>query len=808
MPKISNRDIFEVMETKVFGQNRDYIAHISGNRIQTIAEHCRNVAALASDNLKMFGLGKTGYLAGLLHDMGKYSDEFQEYIRITDPDEKKAKKGTVIHSFAAVRRILCDFHHKREYENIEDVTAELVAFACGAHHGLFDILDPSGPSSEKDGSDGFGHRMNRQPEKDDVSACRFFGFCASETEIRELFEDACRETKTALGSVAENIRRSAGMHKSETYDFHIGLLARLILSAVIDADRSDAAAFEGIDMPVCTRPDWNKAEKELESHLQTMQSDTPIGLARREFSDICRNSSDRKPGIYRLDMPTGAGKTLSGIRFAVSHAKKCGMDRIYYVAPLLSIIDQNEDVIRQAVPSVPVLAHHSDTTPKDKTDSEDAGMQDLAKENWNNPVIVTTLARVLEAMFGSSAADIRRFRALANSIIIFDEVQSVPMKTIHMFNMAVNFLAGFCHSTVILASATQPEFGITDYPMDIEGSIVPLSTYRKHEKTFKRTRMIYAGSGTIDDASGFVNGLVEKHDSILVVCNTKKEVAKIYEGLPESCTKFHLSASMCPAHRKDVIARIRKALSLEEKIVCVSSQVIEAGVDISFGCVVRTAAGVDNAVQAGGRGNRHGEMSGLAPVYIFVINNEQLGELEEIRDSKSAFLMLCAHLKENLGIAMDSPEAIAKYYEYRYRNRFTQMSYPMEGTTMVDLLSTNRRTARKFGDSRWFLRQSFACAARQFKVYDDEQIPVIVPYGDGARIIGKLSGNPDIRNLLSEFREARQYTVSVYEGTFCKLEQAGAIRQIEVKNVVVYCLAEGFYDEEKGVTTCGTTTEL
>ena len=788
---------------------RDYIAHISGNRIQTVEEHCRNVAALASDNLKMFGLGKTGYLAGLLHDMGKYSDEFQEYIRITDPDEKKAKKGTVIHSFAAVRWLLRTSHHLQGCEGYDDVAAELISYASGAHHGLFDILDPSGPVADNPRADGFRHRMNRQPETDDISASRFFRLCASEDEIDGLFDIASLEIRAAVESIRKSIEamKCEGKSKAVMYDFHIGLLSRLLLSAVIDADRTDAASFEGIRMPDNRGISWTSTEKEMDVYLRSLRTATPMSAARQEFSEVCRNAAGTEPGIFRLDMPTGAGKTLSGLGFAVAHAGLHDMKRIYYVAPLLSIIDQNETVFRKALPSVPVLAHHSDVTPEERRPTEDRNIQDLVKENWNNPAIVTTLARFLEALFGDSPSDIRRFRALCDSVILLDEVQSVPMKMIHPFNMAMNFLAGFCHSTVVLASATQPTFGDTDYPMDIRGNIVPSSLFEKYEKTFRRTRMIYAGSGTLEDAAGFVQTIASGQMSLLVVCNTKKEVETIYDSLPADYVKFHLSAAMCPAHRKVVLADIEDALSHHKRVVCVASQVIEAGVDISFGCVIRLAAGLDNAVQAAGRGNRHGESQFPVPVYIYVINNERLGPLDDIRASKDAFLRLESYLEEHPGLEMDSARAVAKYYGYRYENRSAKMSYAMEDTTMVDLLSSNRRTARKFGSVPWFLRQSFATAARLFEVYDGDQVPVVVPYGDGAEIIRRFSEKKEIRDLIPLIREARQYTVSVYGNMFRKLDEAGAIRVIDTGKVVVYCLAGGFYDMEKGVVTCGTTME-
>ena len=788
------------MNILALGGKPDYIAHISGDRTQTVADHCRNVAILASENLGKFGLAKTGYLAGLVHDMGKYSDEFQQYIRITDQAEKKAKRGSVIHSFAAVRQMLTSFHHDPSQElGFSDAAAELIAYAAGAHHGLFDILSPEPDGDE----DGFLHRMNRQPETDDVSADRFFRFCASENEIKRLFDTACLEISNALEAIDVSIDRIPGGRKSEIYDFQVGLLARLILSAVIDADRMDASAFEGIEMPSCRKTTWSEVEEEICSFTRTLRRPSLISIARQDFSDACHDAASRGQGIYRLDMPTGAGKTLSGLRFAVTHAKLHDMDRIYYVAPLLSIIDQNEAVFRKAMPSVPVLAHHSDMTPKTRTTNENRIDEDLLKENWNNPAIVTTLARLLEVLFGSSTSDIRRFISLGNSVLLLDEVQSVPLKMVHMFNMAMDFLGGFCHSTIVLASATQPTFDDTDYPMAIKDGLVPLSMYREYEETFRRTSLVYAGSGTLEDASGFVRHIADEQNSLLVVCNTKKEAETVFDGLPSSGrAKFHLSAGMCPAHRKRVIGQMEDLRSQGEPVVCVATQVIEAGVDISFGCVIRFAAGLDNAVQAAGRGNRNGEYECPVPVYIYVINNEKLGGLDEIRASKNAFLRLESYLESHPGITMDSQEAVARYYSYRYMNRSKEMSYEMENSTMVDFLSGNRRAVRKAGGSPWFLRQAFSTAAGCFQVYGDEQIPVIVPYGDGAETIRKLSGNPDIRKLAGILREARQYTVSVYENTFIELEQAGAIRETVSGNIVAYCLAEGFYDTEKGVVTC------
>lgn len=370
-----------------------FVAHIDGvsGRIQTCNEHCRNVAVAAENALCRLGLGKTAYLSGLLHDMGKYSNEFQEYIRKGDP----SLRGTVVHSSAGASFVLRRFHSAERVNTFEqaisDMTAEIIAFAIGAHHGLFDATRPNDQTS------GFETKITRQPETDRRAEEAFLSDFSGSFNPDILFREAENEIRS-VDSCIKNLLVNKGS-KAKEYRFYISMLQRLVCSALIDADRTDTAGFYGSNNPSCN-PDWNDSVRRIESRVSTFPVFREIDAARKAFSDACSDAAGRKPGIYRLNLPTGGGKTLSSLRFAALQASHMGASRIVYVSPLLSIIEQNEAVFRDVLGDDMVLAHHSDLVTADKGDSagdnkDDYSAADILRQNWNAPVIVTTLVRVL-----------------------------------------------------------------------------------------------------------------------------------------------------------------------------------------------------------------------------------------------------------------------------------------------------------------------------------------------------------------------------------------------------------------------------
>ncbi len=795
-----------------------FIAHIdneSGRR-QTCTEHCVAVAKASERALSGIGLGKTAYLAGLLHDMGKFSDEFQTYILEGD----LSKRGTVIHSFAGVRYMLTKYHDGNK--GYQDLTSEIIATAIGSHHGLFNITDGI--------NNGFLHRINKQSDQDDRAAEAFHSSCTSGQEIRHLFCEAVGEVKKIYGDILRHVEEkytSDNTDRNRMLLMYISFIVRLVSSAVIDSDRTDTATFMGIESSEDYNLNnlWLDCSINLEQKIKTFSSNTPISKARKLFSDYCyefANSHDS--GIFRLNLPTGGGKTLSALRFAIEHSRVKRKSHVLYVSPLLSIIDQNEKVIKSAINNDKiVLAHHSNVSLQERNEDDLLEFNDLLKDNWNSPIIITTLVRFLESLFSGSTGDIRRFKALSESVIILDEVQSVPRKMISIFNLAINFLSICCKSTIILCSATQPTFEHNKYPLEVStDSIIPQSVLEKCENVFHRTEIDYDGAMSLEEICDRAKALMERSESLLIVCNTKMEASTVFEAFSEiQCSKYYLSSSLCMAHRKVVMNSLVESLKKKDnKVLCVSTQVIEAGIDISFATVIRLSAGLDSIVQAAGRCNRNGELEKPGQVHIITLHNESLGPLREISEGKQSLLSMIgerAQKPEWFG-RLDSTKSVDCYYSFYLDDSSKPgfMEFPIkEGpNTILDLLSDNRKAREKDVDSaKWFLAQAFRNAGDAFNVFDENSKTIIVPYDEGERIIAELQQTVAYHVLSVRFRllkEAHDFSVSVFDNLFNKLVENGSLYQINYGDgTEVFVLKPEYYDEFKGVTdkevqTCKT----
>lgn len=755
-------------------------------RTQTVAEHCRNAADYARDSLSPAGLGQTGYLAGLLHDMGKMKREFQEYLM-----EGKGSRGSVNHTFAACRMLLTRFH-AQQAAACEDLTAELLAFAVGAHHGLFDCVDP-------DGHSGFLHRIEKEDIGHQESLDNYLSQCADMDELNALFTAANAE----LMPVYEHLSALAG-ESDEEFAFYQGMLARLLLSAVIEGDRRDTAEFMSEVQPPAQTDNysefWEPYLAHLEEKLKQFTQNAPIQQARAEISRQCRNFGAQMGGIIRLSVPTGGGKTISALRYALAHAQKWGKRRLIFTSPLLTILEQNARVIRDYLGDDSIVLEHHSNVVRDE-DSPELEMRELVVDSWSSPVIVTTMVQLLNTLFAGKTTAVRRFQSLCESVIVIDEVQSVPSGMVTLFNLAMNFLAEICGATVVLCTATQPCLESVAHPIRPEPrQMVPFD--KAIWEPFRRTEIIDGGSMTLEEAACFAREAMQQVDSLLIVCNKKSEAAYLLnalDGAAEVCC--HLSASMCPEHRRQTLARLYSALDAGKTCLCVATQVIEAGVDISFRRVIRMAAGMDSVVQAAGRCNRNAE-DGLAPVYVVTLLDENLSRLAEIRRAKEATVaLLSAYRRDPAEFDNDlaSDAAIAYYYNrfYGAMPRGAQDYYlPRERVSVFSLLSDNRKywdDASPFY-ARFMLNQAFGTAGRAFTVFDSDTFDVVVPYGEGRALIEELASHPasDISFLRQWVKRAKAYTVSLY-----------SYQMRELSNVIgeysgVYVLPPEYYDENIG----------
>ena len=787
-----------------------YYAHLEhqGANGQLLRDHNRRTAEIAGSTLRPAGLYNAAYLAGLLHDLGKYTFRFQRYLR----GESGAKRGSVIHTFQGCR-LLIDKYHVPASSDAEYFTAELLALAIGSHHGLFDCVDAAQKS-------GLQYRAEKQDIDFEEAVSAFFADCAASEEVERLFSLAVKEVEKWLARM--DACESTEADRSTEYAFSMGLLARLLTSAVIEGDRTDTASY------MCgwpqnptksdTVPPWQERLAYMESKLSKLPSDTPIALARQEISKQCREHAELPGGIYRLYVPTGGGKTLGALRYALAHAAKWKKQRLIFTSPLLSILEQNAKQIRQYLGDDRlVLEHHSNVIQLEKP--EDAlDERELLVQSWEAPVILTTLVQFLNTLFEGKTTAIRRFHALCDSVIVIDEVQSVPVKLLSLFNRAVFFLSTYCGATIVLSSATQPCLEKARHPVSPLGDIVPYDAALW--QVFTRTAIIPLPALQLSEMPTLIRSRMAETSSMLVVCNKKGEAAELAEQTQSDLWEsFHLSAGMCMQHRRDVLMQMEAALEKSrkglQKVLCISTQVIEAGVDISFATAMRLLAGMDSVIQTAGRCNRNGESPAQQPVYLINCKDEKLGKLREIQQGKTASIELLA-ASETDSKAFDedlsSDAAIRFYYHCLYRNMNKDAQdcviFSRDGKaegSLYDYLSANEKnTLGAEGIEAFCFWQAFKTAGQKFTVFDENTTDILIPYGEGEQLIAALCSERAERDLAYRaeiLKRTNGYTVSVYEYQKNKLEAAGAIYSICGGSLLV--LQKAYYDSTIGIIDNG-----
>ena len=775
---------------------------------QTLKAHNENSGKYAAEALRCIGLDKVGSFCGKIHDLGKATKKFFDYIQ----PGNTLRRGEVNHTFAAVRYIF------EISDGVDNEVRELLAYAVGAHHGQFDAVND-------DHKNGFEHRLTKDGIDYDEAKKNFNKYCFSDAELKSQFNEAAEQLTEIIEGIRErNPKRSA--RQAEEYEFQISLLARLLLSAVIEGDRRDTAEFmENMEFPQ-VEADWDECLGHIEEKLGEFSNTRPIDGARKQISDICRAAAEEEPGIFRLNVPTGAGKTLSGLRFAVAHAKAYRKKRIVFTSPLLSILDQNAKIIRAFIGDDSIITEHHSNVALDEDNADELKRAQLLTENWSSPVIITTLVQLLDTLFAGKTSCIRRMHALCDSVIVIDEVQTVPNEMLSLFNTAVNFLSEVCGATIVLCSATQPCLEQTAHPITENiKDIVPFD--EELWRVFKRTQIIDKGGMRLDAIPAFIAEQLGTTDSLLVICNLKKQAAYLFTEMKlENTVIFHLSAGMCMAHRMAVISEINSALEKRRtdpdapKVVCISTQVIEAGVDVSFGCVIRLCAGLDSVIQAAGRCNRNGELNGAADVFIINCRGEDLGMLRSIKDGKMACMSLlsdCKYHPEKYPSGLTSDEAVYAYYKKLYIQSdigAQDMPIKIDGSpfTLFDLLSLDRTFANapylKANGEKYALTQAFKTAGSRFTVFGSRTTDVIVPYGEGKEIIAELGSKraeEDIKYLKKLIKEARAYTVSLYENQRRALADSGALHPIA--DGIALALSEEFYNEAFGLNLDGESRE-
>ena len=388
-----------------------------------------------------------------MHDLGKYSRSFQQYLRqmalTQDTEKQEAGRGTIDHSTAGAQTI---WRRLKPQGAREGVVGEILALCVASHHsGLIDCITPSGADN-----------LSRRMDKADSESHFEEAWANADASVRERSEQLLQDPQLVKG-ISDIITRICQTDKNKNLRrFKVGLLARFLFSCLIDADRTDTAD-SAKPVPARLPPAWTvrpvaRARESFRARVGAVfRQFRQWTYLRKQVSDDCLSASARPKGIYTLTVPTGGGKTLASLRFALNHAAKWGMDRVIYISPYTSIIDQNAEVVRQILEPAGttfasvVLEHHSNLTPVKQT-----WRSKILSDNWDAPVVFTTAVQLLEALFGSRTRAVRRMHQMANAVLIFDEIQTLPVRCVHIFNNAMNFLREQCGSSVVLCTATQP----------------------------------------------------------------------------------------------------------------------------------------------------------------------------------------------------------------------------------------------------------------------------------------------------------------------------------------------------------------
>lgn len=793
---------------------KQYLAHIRRDESaeQTIRSHLLRVGDLMAMYAAGLGLSSMAQLIGMLHDLGKCTRAFANYLEwCREHPGDYSQKGKVDHSTAGGQLLM------RRYGNRGDaalLTVHIASLVIFSHHtGLMNYL----------GENGISDFLNRMEKEDapQVDLSYYYKTVISERELDALFEEAAHEFSALDARIM-----AYAPEGSEAYHFAWGMVHKLLLSMLVDADRLDSAEFElgeqqtrlwdtaSIWMDFSDKLEQKLAEFSIPSEPQAKK----IAELRQKISEDCLRAAEELPGIYRLRVPTGGGKTLASMRFALRHAQKYHKKRIIVVIPYTSIIDQNVKEIRDVFRmDEAILEHHSNVIMEDDgEDTESMDTRRILTERWDVPVIFTTQVQFLNTLFDGGNTSLRRLHALRDSIIIFDEIQTLPVRCTYLFNAAMNFLKDFCGVTAVLCTATQPPLAQLDVPLEMSDHADLTSDVAEVFEGFRRVRIediCKDGGISVDEIAAAIVRSVEEIGDVLCIVNLTAQARDLCKAVVEQTQTserdvcvVHLSTKMCPAHRKEILKEVREELKRhkdhpEQRLICISTQLIEAGVDVSFPVVYRALAGFSSIAQAAGRCNRHGELE-RGIVRLFALENENLSRLADIAQGRK---IACDLLYQSSADEILTPAAMDKYFRRFYKGRTARdMRFPTKScNTIFDLLSANEAGFQK-ADERGeapelCYMQAFRDAGRAFEVIDSHTEAVLVPYGDGKELIVEFNDIQfDKQQIGKKMNAAQQHMVNLFSYELQKLAQLGGIWRTESG---VMALREEYYNEAFGVQT-------
>jgi CRISPR-associated endonuclease/helicase Cas3 len=530
--------------------------------------------------------------------------------------------------------------------------------------------------------------------------------------------------------------------------FAVAFFTRMLFSCLVDADFLDTEAFMDPEKR-STRPNWPPGILEqmglaLDHTVEGMSFDpTPVNRQRALVRQACLDAAVLDPGLFSLTVPTGGGKTLSSLAFALRHAAHHKLQRVIYVVPFTTIIEQNADVFRRAMESLvaqglpdPVVEHHSNLDAGKETVSSR-----LATENWDAPLVVTTSVQFYESMFANRTSRCRKLHNLANAVVILDEAQALPVEFLKPCLKALQELTRY-GTTVVLCTATQPAVHRRDgFAIGLEGVREIIPDPQQLYSNLKRVQVQDIGK---QSDLNLAQALLAR-EKVLCIVNTRGHARKLFEALGDSPDHFHLSALLCPEHRSELLRKIRRRLE-EKGQVCrvVSTQLIEAGVDIDFPAVFRSLTGLDSIAQAAGRCNRGGTLDG--PGEVFVFRSEHVRSERFFAETAGCASQLLPLYEDPLSL-----EAIERYFRLYYweqNSRWDAKQILQE----FHLVKNDRALPFSFG---------FARVAKLFRLIEDTGEPVIIPWGDRGNSLCEELRSPWKVPSRALLRQLQRYTVTI-----------------------------------------------
>jgi len=535
--------------------------------------------------------------------------------------------------------------------------------------------------------------------------------------------------------------------------FTVGFFTRMLFSCLVDADFLDTERFMAAGKAE-HRPEWpddilERMKESLEAHVLELPSDgSPVNRERRRVREACLAAAEDPPGLFSLTVPTGGGKTLSSLAFALEHAYRHGLERIVYVIPFTSIIEQNAKVFRKAMKRVveaglpdPVIEHHS------ILEADEDSPERLAAENWDAPLIVTTSVQFYESIFADRPSRCRKLHNLCRAVIVLDEAQKIPVDSLRPCLLALQELVANYGSTVLLCTATQPAIHAReDFPIGLRGVREIIRDPQRLYLSLKRAEVRHLGRQS--DAE--LMERLQEEEQVLCIVNTRGHARALFGAIRDRTGAFHLSAAMCPAHRSERLQAIRDRLEAGKECRVISTQLVEAGVDLDFPVVYRSLAGLDSIAQAAGRCNREGRRA-RGVTYVFRSEHD-LSEAF-LRDTSDAAAQI---MGDGSGTALYPDLLSLEAVEHYFRLYYWSQQERWDAHRILDELriTNNRQIPFLFG---------FRTIGRRFRVISDAGKSVLVPWqGVGAALCAELRQTEGL--LPPELlRKLQRYSVQIRE---------------------------------------------